>query len=99
MSNVDELVAKGIALLDEKGPEGWRDRIDLDELDVSGGCTCVLAQVYGTYGRGCTALRMASTGCPCCETGKDQAHDFGFNDTCDISYDQLTAAWRAALKN
>lgn len=43
---VEQRVARGIALLDERGPEGWRDRVNLDDLDMINPRRCVLGQVY-----------------------------------------------------
>lgn len=42
-------VDKGIAFLDNNGPEGWRSRIDVDELDVSSTGDCVLGQIYSHF--------------------------------------------------
>lgn len=40
------LVRKGIALLDQYGPTGWRDRIDGDTLNMGDVTLCVIAQAY-----------------------------------------------------
>lgn len=42
----DARVAAGVAYLDE-AVAGWRERIDMDTLDLRSGLNCVLAQVYG----------------------------------------------------
>jgi len=39
-------VREAAAVLDEFGPDNWRDRIDLDYLDMSDGYCCVIAQAY-----------------------------------------------------
>lgn len=39
-------VRRGVALLDEKVP-GWHNRIDVDELDLTDTCHCVLGQITG----------------------------------------------------
>jgi hypothetical protein len=44
VSTVAERVAKGAALLDEREPGWWRD-IDVDRLDLSSPCRCVLGQL------------------------------------------------------
>lgn len=56
MSNFAERVDAGIALLDERGPEGWDDKINLATLNIANARDCVLGQVYGRYGAGCNAL-------------------------------------------
>lgn len=47
MTPIAERVAAGVQLLDEKGPEGWRDRIDVESLSLASPIDCVLGQVYG----------------------------------------------------
>ena len=46
MSAITERVERGAALLDEKQP-GWLDIIDLDLLDISSRCGCVIGQLAG----------------------------------------------------
>lgn len=41
-----DAVRRGIALLDEHGPQGWRERIDLSALDMNDGDWCAWGQVY-----------------------------------------------------
>ena len=41
----EKVVKKGMALLDAQVPE-WRDRVDLDTLDISKPYRCILGQVY-----------------------------------------------------
>jgi hypothetical protein len=44
-------VARGAALLDEQVPN-WRDRIDVDRLNMRSGENCVLGQLYlNEYGK------------------------------------------------
>lgn len=69
-----ELVAAGAALLDEKGPEGWRSRIG-DKLtghDMWDPDLCVLCRVYGDYNNGLIALGLlddSMDGVPAAEHG------------------------------
>jgi hypothetical protein len=42
-----ERIERGAALLDERAP-GWRQRIDLEKLELSSCTTCVLGQVAGS---------------------------------------------------
>jgi hypothetical protein len=44
--NVTDTVAKGVAILDTRGPAGWVQVIDLDALDMEQGNACVLGQLY-----------------------------------------------------
>lgn len=48
-------IAAGQALLDEKAP-GWRSKINYETLDLNDTGRCVLAQVYGSYKKGCDVL-------------------------------------------
>jgi len=49
-------VARGVALLDQCGPAGWRDQIDLPTFSITSDWDCVLGQVYGLYSVGATEL-------------------------------------------
>lgn len=55
---VRERVARGVALLDERGPESWRDKIDPARLNVASGLDCVLGQVFGDYITGRQAMGL-----------------------------------------
>lgn len=46
---IEARVARGAALLDEKLP-GWVDRINLDKLDLTCGCHCILGQTWDGNG-------------------------------------------------
>lgn len=53
-----ERARRGAAFLDEHRTDHWRERIDLDKLDIGNECTCVLGQLYGHYGDGVEALKL-----------------------------------------
>lgn len=57
MATVEERVAKGVALLDDKRP-GWRSEINTDILVMSDSRDCLLGQLYGDYGSGLQALDL-----------------------------------------
>ena len=48
-------VTKGARLLDEKRP-GWADEIDVESLDLSNDCQCVLGQLHGYFTTGVLRL-------------------------------------------
>lgn len=50
-ARVAELRA-AVADLDARGPADWRDRVDVDVLDMYHVKRCVLGQVYGDYDHG-----------------------------------------------
>ncbi len=93
-----ERVANGIALLDREGPEGWRERIDCDSLDLADGCNCVLGQVYGDFWPAIAAFAPTET-----RDAFSVAHAFAVSWEANASeslpdrYAPLTAAWRRAL--
>jgi hypothetical protein len=66
-----EAVRLAIEHLDRVAPEGWRDRIDLDALNLTSLQDCVLGQIYRRsdtdyrgYGHGMVELREAPGGDP-----------------------------------
>lgn len=47
MSTIEERVARGAAWLDDVLPDWWKTHeIDLDSLDMSDSCQCVIGQLY-----------------------------------------------------
>jgi hypothetical protein len=48
---------RGAALLDQHGPSAWRDKINVETLDISKPSRCPLGQVYGSYSSGINAIR------------------------------------------
>lgn len=44
----EPFVQGGVKYLDREHP-GWRDKVDLDRLDLSNGHRCVIGQVTGCY--------------------------------------------------
>lgn len=93
-------VRKGAALLDENGPQGWREKIDLDKLDQDSVTRCVLGQVYDNYdsdsyftdgyniGREVLGLDIADAG----------DHGFTASHTAYTSA-QFTNAWQRYLES
>jgi hypothetical protein len=101
MVTVAQRVAAGAAWLDEHEP-GWDQHIDLDRLDLSYGCNCILGQLespnlllahqteaywVGRSRRGLSRERAAELGFA---TGDYDRLDVG-------AYAALTAEWRRVL--
>lgn len=88
-------VERGAALLDEKGPDGWRDRIDLDRLNMSDTSWCVLGQVYsgvttwGGYGEGLRVLGVT----PWPAGNARGPGYYGFDETTRADLHALDRAW------
>lgn len=45
---VADRVARGVRLLDEMAPAGWRERVDVERVSQASGIDCVAAQAFGT---------------------------------------------------
>lgn len=109
MSTINERVQAGIALLDEKGPADWRERIDLGKLDLAYMSRCILGQVFGDFYAGARDLGFkeewawyvnerdtAPYGFWRDASLPDAYGDEDLQESED-EYAQLTAAWKAAL--
>ena len=89
MDEARKRVAKGIALLDEKGPKDWRERVDMGRFKwtISG---CILGQIFGSfYADEARDLR-----------GGALLHIYGFNGdpgSGSVTCSSVEAAWREAL--
>lgn len=80
-----DLVNRGVQLLDERGPQGWRRTIKPERLNLRDYQHCVLAQIYGTFARGVSTLDV------------DPAV-YGFvHQGVECFCDRLTLAWQQAL--
>lgn len=69
MNTVTERVVAGAKFLDEHMP-GWEKRVNLDELEMSSECLCILGQQNGSYGQVAESLGLDPDG--------KQATDLGF---------------------
>jgi hypothetical protein len=56
---VQDRVARGAALLDEKQP-GWASKLNFDIFNIDGCYSCVLGQVFGHYVRGLDFLQQGN---------------------------------------
>lgn len=96
--NVQERVARGVALLDKKVP-GWVDRINLATLDVGLSDRCILGQVFGGYSLGLSKLQLtlgAHLGFVASSpTGAMSVYDFLL--TIAYEFAALTEEWRRVI--
>lgn len=93
---VADRVARGVALLDEWGPAGWRERVDLDTLDMAWGTTCVIGQVYGWGPDGYDAYYVGTRDLGLF-SGTEQAR-YGFESLrYAAGYAELDDEWRRVL--
>lgn len=87
-----ERIVNGAELLDYERP-GWREEVDLDELNLGDMYNCVLGQFYGSYTTGTRALDIDGK-------GRDYEASYGFEvsraeaeEDEYAAYDRLTLAW------
>ena len=92
MSNPAEKAAvrRGVAFLD-KADKGWEDCIDLDTLDITSPCLCVLGQVYvERYAEACRLLGI---------NGWFNQATLGFDrDVSLVTFAGLQKEWKKAIK-
>lgn len=66
----------------------WAAKIDISKLEMYDGESCIVGQLYGSYEAGLSKLAITST----------KAANYGFEDeSYEVTYSQLTAAWKAYL--
>ncbi len=92
-----DAVARGMALLDEKVP-GWRERIELRDLDMTDCQLCVLGQIFGDYMDGLDEVLPEAL----IALGRDIEADAGFEllhagRDATGRYAVLADAWREAI--
>jgi hypothetical protein len=88
-------VERGAALLDEKGPEDWYLKVNLDNFDMGDGSRCVIGQVYrgredgfGRYGLGLSQLGLRLEG-----GGTRGPAWHGFDESSRAGFEALERAW------
>lgn len=97
---IEQRVARGIELLNDKGPKGWRRKVRVTKLDMSNPYTCVLGQVYDGVGWRSGYEAAGDIHLRGVLRGGERAATYGFhvyNDESD-SFEALTAEWRRQLK-
>jgi hypothetical protein len=82
--------AAGASFLAMNSYEDWASRINLETLDLSSACNCVLGQLYGDYGSGCGRLGLSGD--------VEHVRNLGF---LPVAFEdgRLTAAWREVICN
>jgi hypothetical protein len=91
-----ERIARGAAFLDEKQP-GWRERIDLEALNLASLENCVLGQVFGHFDGGFAAL--ADAGLVADVATLDYGFDVNGDEDDDGWYSVLTQEWREYIES
>lgn len=84
----DSRIKKGIAFLDKKlGRKKWTGRIDVSELDLASGMTCVIGETMGHFSDGQAEWNKSNT----------EMEAMGFFSRNDSEYPLLTRLWIGAL--
>jgi hypothetical protein len=110
-TSVDERVARGIALLDEKVPD-WRAKVDPNKLDMRKCDVCIFGQIYGDVVIGIRALDLDMKDGGMDVVAQSRSHP-GFQygiltlahvekrpteqDRIDADFDLLTHIWKRKL--
>jgi len=85
-----ERIERGAAFLDEKVP-GWREKIDLDKLDIRASSHCVVGQATDDYFANVEDSWFG-------EDFYDAAVAHGFEWDLDDDAEDLTAEWRQYIE-
>lgn len=93
---VQERVARGAALLDERVP-GWEARVVPEFLDMRSACKCVLGQVYGMYREAAVGLFGGDP--QWVDASHESALEHGFNDEPYGNFDELEREWRSLIES
>lgn len=86
---LEERITRGAELLDARVP-GWRERVDVQRLDLSSDTECVLGHVLGSYARGLEALGLTPA--------QSWAHGFTTYERAPSVIAALTSAWVRYLR-
>ncbi len=87
-----EAVQRGVALLDEKRPDWWKE-VDPDRLSMGSPWSCTLGQLYGSYGTGLKELELLGA------FGRSLGVKYGFYAMSFEDYDELTRLWRLEINS
>lgn len=80
-------VARGVKLLDENLPD-WFNHVNPDILDMGHIYLCVLGQVFGDWGLGCSRLGIDSM----------NSDNYGFDGYSKMDYLLVEAEWRRVIR-
>ena len=85
--DADRAVQRGIVWLDANVPK-WRERIDVNKLNLQYPCECVLGQLDDDFYKSVWNRRLE----------RAEVLNLGFAAGAGMRYATLTAAWKRALK-
>ena len=85
--SVEDRVARGVKLLEVDLPD-WFNHVNLGILDMGNIYLCVLGQIFGDWGLGCSRLGIDSTICDY----------YGFDGYTKMDYLLLEAEWARVVR-
>lgn len=100
MTELRQRVLNGAMFLDQHVP-GWRDKINIDDLNIRSGCYCILGQIYGDYEEGAKILNMPVVDKYHPPSPSKESIELGFNDVYTANFgmelSELTNEWKSYL--
>lgn len=84
-------IQRGIDWLNKHGPDDWRERIDIDTLDLGAFNCCPLGQIYSHFHKGVDALRLANAGIV------EHGFNLLYDEIIAYGYGPFTNEWKEAL--
>lgn len=95
-AHVERCVDRGIDRLGK--PQRWLKKINLETLDVQSPQKCALAQVYGSFERGASALGLMSLSGESVDADKAAALGFAIGGPYPVSWALMSDVWHEKLK-
>jgi len=89
-------VANGARFLDSKVPD-WFKSIDLNLLNMSNPCHCVVGQLFPSYANGLSALGVNTTINEDEVLGFDRAYSYGSDSLYSCDLVALTPIWKREI--
>lgn len=94
--SVEDRVANGVGWLDHN-VLGWRDRVIVEEFNISSECNCILGQVFGGNGFGYAMETELLTQDEAIKYGFDADYVIPDRGTRNSEWDALQAEWLKVL--
>ena len=88
-------VHAGSRYLDQHSFGNWREQVDIEKLRMAGRTNCVLAQLYGNYRAGLTALNL--THAEAFHLGFRASHEICLAQNHRKYYRALGLSWRKII--
>ncbi|MCA9367912.1 hypothetical protein KC887_06665 [Candidatus Kaiserbacteria bacterium] len=98
MATIPARVQRGMNVLDKMGVCDWRERIDLQRLDISRADVCILGQLYGYFSSAPDQLVHTSALSTKCGFNVP-SHLKWRDEECDRYCETLTGEWKNALSS